>query len=129
MFCNRRKSKRCKVCSTDLITQHAENGVATETIIRNMQASDIVFTGDQHTYGTLAANAESGDYTIPISNPGYTPLAVMRIDVYGTGSKSINVFRATVNSAKTGVYCRFANLSDTATGELRLAPRIMWIKS
>lgn len=95
----------------------------------NLKASDIVTTAGQNTYGTLAANAESGDYTIPISNPGYTPIAVTSIDVYGTGSKSVNVFRAGINSAKTGVYCRFANLSDSATGELRLSPRIIWIKS
>lgn len=113
MFCNRRQSKRCKVCSTDLITQHAENGVATETIQQNYTAANIKRVKITTESYEIEAGGNTQNVSLTISEPGYSMLGITGYEITGTGQDKAVIPKMRVLNNLNGIFFRIANMGNS----------------
>ena len=114
MFFNRRQSKHCKVCSTDLITQHAENGVANETIQQNYTAANIKRVRTTTESYAIEAGGNTSNLSLTIFEPGYSMLGVTGYEITGTGIDKAVIVKMRVLNSLSGIYFRIANMGDSA---------------
>lgn len=74
----------------------------------------------------------TGSTNISINKPGYHPLGVVGWNISGTGASNTGVLRiylSNISGSSATLNVNVKNYGDSATGQLTVAARVLWIKN